>query len=150
MSSKAIGSGITLTSDLYAAFESELAKSESNDCVVRALALAAELDYDRVHSLLKIYGRKPKKGTYDGTVFKTIGYLNEFNPKKFKKFELYQMPAIKTRYVTVGQFCKAYPEGTYYLHRRGHAFVIKDGVVHDWYYGSTTNKSRIISCFKVG
>jgi hypothetical protein len=53
------------------------------------------------------------------------------------------------RYPTVNQFLKAYPTGTYYVTRTGHAFVIKDGVIHDWSRG-TGIRSRIRRAYTKG
>ena len=39
--------------DGYAVSSSILAKSEKNDCVVRACANAFEIDYDQAHSFVK-------------------------------------------------------------------------------------------------
>ena len=48
--------------------ESKIAKSETNDCVVRAFASAFEVSYDYAHKYVADeFGRKPKKGTY-GTI----------------------------------------------------------------------------------
>jgi hypothetical protein len=37
--------------------------------------------------------------------------------------------------ICVSHFVKKHPVGRYYVLVRGHAFCIKDGVVHDWKYG---------------
>ena len=43
---------------------SEIAKGESNDCVVRAVAVAFDTNYDEAHRWVKrAFGRKDKKGT---------------------------------------------------------------------------------------
>ena len=38
-------------------------EGEHNDCVVRAFSIASGKKYGKVHSLLKKYGRKDKRGT---------------------------------------------------------------------------------------
>ena len=48
----------------YSAFDSELAKSEKNDCVVRSVASAAEVTYKAAHDFCKdVFGREDKRGT---------------------------------------------------------------------------------------
>ena len=42
---------------------SEIAKSENNDCFVRALAAATDQDYDTTHEVVRTkFDRKSKKG----------------------------------------------------------------------------------------
>ena len=48
--------------------ESTIAKSERNDCVVRAIASTFGLKYDVAHKFVaNEFGREPRKGTY-GTI----------------------------------------------------------------------------------
>ena len=52
--------------------DSEIAKKENGDCVVRAFASAFEIPYDKAHKYVKEkFGRKDRCGTY-GTVFKLV------------------------------------------------------------------------------
>jgi len=45
--------------------ESVIAKSEANDCVVRAIAAGFDIDYDRAHQFVKdTFGRKDRRGTF--------------------------------------------------------------------------------------
>ena len=45
--------------------QSELAKQENNDCVVRAFMAALDIPYDQAHAWIKKYmKREDKKGTY--------------------------------------------------------------------------------------
>ena len=49
---------------IYQSFNSQLAKEEKNDCVVRSLATAASVDYDVAHEFVKeFFGRINKRGT---------------------------------------------------------------------------------------
>ena len=51
---------------------SVIAKSENNDCVVRAIASAFGIDYDQSHQIVRdTFGRKFGKGTY--------GFVNGMN-----------------------------------------------------------------------
>ena len=62
------------TSDAIIGYEqSELAKSENNDCVVRALASAYDLPYETAHSFVsKRFSRKNRQGT---SIHLVIPYL---------------------------------------------------------------------------
>ena len=65
--------------------ESTIAKSETNDCVVRAFASAFDVTYDRAHKYVaEKFGRKPKKGTY-GTVSKLVKMADDRTTVKYKK-----------------------------------------------------------------
>ena len=45
--------------------DSEIAKGEKNDCVVRAFASSFGISYDKAHSFVgKFFKRQPRKGTY--------------------------------------------------------------------------------------
>ncbi len=51
---------------------SVVAKGEHNDCVVRAIASAFDIDYDRAHQIVRdTFNRKYRQGTY--------GFINGMN-----------------------------------------------------------------------
>ena len=126
--------------------ESPIAKSESNDCVVRAIASSFEIDYDVAHDFVKRkFGRKFRKGTF-GTVgkLKSIQENGEYlNGKRIQIMGIKQQNDLfenldtivtkngvsKCKKTTVGQFSKKFTKGTYFILVRGHAFTIKNGVV---------------------
>ena len=48
----------------YASFDTELARNEKNDCVVRSVASAADITYKTAHNFCKeFFGRTDKRGT---------------------------------------------------------------------------------------
>ena len=132
--------------------ESVIAKSETNDCVVRAFASAFEIPYDRAHKYVKEkFGRKDYCGTY-GTVFKMVELAKkqtQLNHKKIKPigrpktmsyhkvYSLNYTVKVKgkkvNRQMTVGTFIKENPIGTFFVLVDRHAFTIKDGIVHGNY-----------------
>jgi len=137
----------TKTSDAIVGYEqSQLAKTESNDCVVRAWASAFDLPYENAHTIIREqFQRKNRKGT-----MRFNRKMNElslmralFNDKYLKILGKELLPKImyslsydvkvkgttKKRKMTVGTFAKQYSKGTYILSIRGHAFTIKDGTV---------------------
>jgi hypothetical protein len=115
--------------------ESTIAKSEKNDCFVRAVASSFEIPYDDAHSWVKEkFNRENKKGTRwvsskMGTM-STIGHiLNSKSIKTIDKLRSYDSVKMKMKRTTLNQFIKKYPTGTYLLLVRGHAFTLKNGSV---------------------
>ena len=54
---------------VYAKSDSQLAKNEKNDCVVRSIASAANVAYDVAHTFCKeVFNRKDKKGVQGFTI----------------------------------------------------------------------------------
>jgi len=120
--------------------DSILAKSESNDCVVRAFATSFEISYDLAHNKVsEIFERKNKKGTRFFAI--RMNFLSEnnvlINRKKVTPIKndvnlcyYVVVKGAKTlRKMTTAMFLKKYPKGTYIVVVKGHAFTIKDGVV---------------------
>lgn len=108
---------------------------DRNDCSVRALSIAANLPYERAHDLFKAAGRKDGRRTDRAAskrVYRQLGY---------------QLVS-RAWAPTVTQFLAAYPAGRFICHRRGHAFAVVDGVVHDWEHG-TGSRSRVQLAYRV-
>ena len=126
--------------------ESNLAKGETNDCVVRAFASSFEVSYDYAHKYVaNEFGRKPRKGTY-GTASKLVEMADNlfgvngkrvypvghrYNSWMFGSlsYDVKVKGVIKRRNMTVGTFVKQNPKGTFFVIVNRHAFTIKDGVV---------------------
>jgi hypothetical protein len=94
---------------------------ERNDCTVRALKIATGCKYYDAYRFLYNAGRKPNKGFYIEKVLKkSCFYFGcQFTKLSFRK------P------ITLSKFIKNYDKGVFYLRKRGHVFVVKDGIVHD-------------------
>lgn len=127
--------------------ESEIAKGESGDCVVRAFASSFDVSYDFAHKYVaEEFKRQPRRGTFF-TASKMVK-LSECNIKVNGKkifpvgtpsksvlspFSLSYKVKVKgvekERQMTVGTFAKKNPKGTFFVLVKGHAFTIKDGVV---------------------
>jgi hypothetical protein len=124
--------------------DSKIAKGETNDCVVRALASTFDMTYDEAHSIAKEkFGRKDRDGT-SGTIitfqklssakinnknFSIISdsklkypgsprYIKEKNPHK-----------LNTQPIVVRQLLEMYPKGKYFVLISRHAFSLIDGVI---------------------
>ena len=153
---------ISSTEFIKGAKESPLAKSESNDCVVRAIASASEMDYDSAHQFVKEkFKRKNRKGTYG---FGSIMNLMSKNGEKIngKSVEIISeqyntmlyyvtVKGVKTlRNTTTSSFIKRYPKGTYVVTVNRHAFTIKDGVVIGNIEDGKKMKKHIQGVWKIG
>jgi hypothetical protein len=120
----------TATSNAITGYsESTIAKAEKADCVVRAIASASGMTYDKAHAYVaNKFNRKPRKGTFGfapgmNAMCNTKEKLNRKGVKTIT-----DLTNGKSR-MTVGAFANLYDRGTYIIRVTGHAFTIKDGVV---------------------
>ena len=132
---------------------SAIAKEERNDCVVRAIANACDVNYDQAHKYcVETFDRKKGKGTQLFTtllktntemVFDNVGQLSLFEDgvKRTVK-HLGDMPKLggklknpkykhKPVAYTVKEFAQRFNKGNYIISVAKHALAIKDGVVVD-------------------
>ena len=132
---------------------SAIAKTEKNDCAVRAIANACGVNYDQAHKYVAdTFDRKKGKGTQLFTallktntemVFDNVGQLNLFEdgvkrtvkhigdmPKLGGKLK---NPKYKHKPVayTVKEFAQRFNKGNYIVTVAKHALAIKNGVVVD-------------------
>ena len=132
---------------------SEIAKTEKNDCVVRAVANACDVNYAQAHKYVsETFDRKKGKGTTgfrfilkdnEEMVFDEVGQLDLFKqgikrnlkhigdaPKNGGKL---RNPKYKHKPVayTVKEFARVFKKGNYILEVAKHALAVKDGVVVD-------------------
>ena len=122
-----------------------LAKSEKNDCFVRACANAFNITYDVAHGFVaKEFERKAKKGTKNVfSICKALGKVtfDLFQDSLFPVTKEYNLKCVnkpinkeythKRVNYTVKTFCAKYSKGTYIVLVNKHALVIKDGIVID-------------------
>lgn len=87
---------------------------EHRDCTVRALAVAADLTYNRAHRILQIHGRKRKQGLH------TEG-----------KWAIITGSICCRRHGTVRKFVRDFPTGRFIIDVRHHSLAVIDGVIHD-------------------
>ena len=146
--------------------ESVIAKSETNDCVVRAFASAFDVTYDRAHKYVaEKFGRQPKKGTY-GTASKLVKMYDDRTTVNYKKvypvgkrltdtmfgslsYDVKVKGVTKRRNMTVGTFIKKNPKGTFIVLVSRHAFTIKDGVVIGNYEDAVKTKKIMRCAFEI-
>jgi hypothetical protein len=141
--------------------DSSLAKSETNDCVVRAFASAFNLSYDFAHKkVAELFGRKNGQGTYSFSLVMRQMEVQDvrINRKKIKTISkdvnLSYWIKVKgvnvLRSMTTAKFLEDYPKGTYIVTVKGHAFTIKDGVVIGNPEDATQRKKNILGAWKIG
>jgi len=110
--------------------------SDNNNCAVNALAVAFNVSYDQAYEYASsTWGRKHGKGT------RSITLLNDLKSdtvrfgkrsKEVPAVTFYRQPyALVKRKMKLSTFIKTYGQGTYYLLVRGHALVVRDGVLVD-------------------
>tara|TARA_R110000796_G_scaffold232005_1_gene350144 strand:- start:704 stop:1204 length:501 start_codon:yes stop_codon:yes gene_type:complete len=133
--------------------KSVTAKTETKDCVVRAIANACDVNYEQAHELVKLkFKRKKGEGTkqsneilktLDQVTFDQVGQLDLFNDNTVKTFKhLGDMPKLggdlinikykhkKVAY-TVKAFAQKFKHGNYIVLVNKHALAINDGVIID-------------------
>jgi hypothetical protein len=116
-----------------------LAKSEKNDCSVRALSVFYNISYDEAHKIAESYGRKNKGGMFTYQIRKILRTpINRFVGKRIHEEEIkYEgSPTFRAKYITspsvpiiVKIMVEKFPIGTYFVFIKSHVFVLKDGVI---------------------
>ena len=141
--------------------DSTIAKTESNDCVVRAIASSFEMSYDDSHKFVaKIWFRRNREGTrnFVGGLRHMINNKVKINDKLFEtmgneyghvSYEVKVKGQMVKRNMTTGTFIKKYPVGKYLVVVRGHAFSIIDGQVVGNSSDATMKKRVINNAFKI-
>tara|TARA_R110000772_G_scaffold149751_3_gene260436 strand:+ start:648 stop:1148 length:501 start_codon:yes stop_codon:yes gene_type:complete len=131
----------------------QTAKSEKNDCVVRAIANACDVNYSQAHKYVgEVFDRKKGDGVkYFQTImdktnmmrFDEVGQLNMFDEGIVRSIKsLGKMPKFggdlcnpkykhKPVAYTVKAFAQAFNKGKYIVAVNGHALAICAGVVMD-------------------
>ena len=114
--------------------ESKIAKFERRDCVVRALAAFCEISYDVSHKFCKdVFKRRNKQGVY-ATEAQLGVFLKENKNTLFGKevktltnnFTYY---GSTKRQMTLLSFIRKHSKGFYMIFVRGHALVLKNGIL---------------------
>lgn len=106
-------------------------RQEEPDCVVRAIALATGQEWDEVHwdlcTLSHIHCTMPSVNWLWGLYLKACG------------FEKFLLPESCPECITVREFAKRYPRGTYVIGTGTHAVAVISGNWYDaWDSGGET------------
>lgn len=154
-------------------YNSLIELGETNDCVVRSIANAMEVSYDRAHDYAENFlNRKPNRGVRGWELKKMDGNLvlgkkvnrigqvveTSINGTPWKKFggekmlgKWYHIGGGEKKYrrMSVGTFFKNYTKGTYIIVVSNHMFTYKDGVVMGNYSDAFQLKRPIDFAFEV-
>ena len=147
----------------YSSFDSQLAKSEKNDCFVRSIASAADIAYNVAHSFCKeVFGRVDKRGTnsmliatqmlkaetsgldIDGKKFavRVLGKREVRNRYKLKGEVIWRQKTLKS-------FIQTHKIGTYIVTVANHALTVKDGEVLDWSSNSFLPTRKVQAAYEL-
>ena len=150
-------------SEVYAKGNSEIAKNEKNDCVVRSIASAAEVSYKAAHEFCaKVFGRKEKKGV-NGLVLASELLKAQDKGIKIgnKEFEVYGLKKNEVcnkyklhgeeiwRKKTIKSFVQSHPVGTFLVMVANHALCIKDGELLDWDSNKFQPTRKVVSAYRL-
>jgi hypothetical protein len=98
--------------------------NETNDCVVRALSLAFNVEYSKAHELCAQAGREPRRGMFRKQTNVVIKKLSG-NPSA-------EMDTLsRGNRQTLATFARDNAKGKWIVVKRGHAVALIDGVYHD-------------------
>lgn len=105
----------------YQTLRSEaLSHGETNDCAVKAVAIATGTPYSIALDTLAAHGRKRRERTH-------------FNITKAATESLgFELTRVYTKEATVRTVACELGQGSYFVRVRAHILCIKDGVVEDW------------------
>ena len=106
-------------------------RQEEPDCVVQAIAIATDQTWDEVHWDLCVLSHQ--KCTMPSTNWLWGLYLAQHG------FERFLLPESCPECVTVSEFCKRFPDGTYVIGTGSHAVAVVSGNYMDsWDSGDET------------
>lgn len=129
----------------------KLQRSETNDCVVRAIANSAGCTYTEAHNLAKKhYQRRFRKGTHTVSILRKSSELFAelgFQTNNVSWSQFWEGKQAR-KFGTINQFVKANPSGRHFLLVRGHALAVVDGVVYD-NAGRTSGRHRVEIAFSL-
>jgi len=147
----------------YSSFNSELANNEKNDCFVRALAVAADVDYETAHQTAKeIFGREDKKGTNGFMTFKVFDNARKAGlmiGRKVIKADVLGRVDIKNKYKVKGEviwrkktlksFVESHKTGRYIVTVAGHALAVIEGELQDWGNLAYQPTRKVLSAYRI-
>lgn len=105
-------------------------KKEVGDCVIRALAIALDMTWTEVYDDLYLLGREWHDMMSSNEVWGLYLYRHGFEP--------FMLPKTCPQCLTVKEFCKKYPRGTYVIGTGDHAVAVINGDYFDsWDSGNS-------------
>lgn len=106
---------------MYKFYNANPRKRHVNDCTVRAISLAKGVSWDQMYRELSEYAQ------YLAVMPDSVVYIDAYLEEHFKK-----VCGCKNKIrITVGDFVKEHPYGTYLITMSGHITCAIDGVIYD-------------------
>lgn len=103
---------------------------EVGDCVIRAIAIALNRSWESVYDDLYRLGRREHDMMSSNEIWGLYLYQHGFEP--------FLLPEACPKCVTVREFAKRFPRGTYIIGTGTHAVAVVDGDYYDsWDSGNT-------------
>lgn len=120
---------------------------QSNDCSVRAMAAAFDLDYDYTYDMLAAAGRKCAQGF---GIMKWITKNSVDGVLLDRRVEYMHFPAVKgeTR-MNVEKFVREHQTGSYIIRVSKHVACVKDGRILDWMTVEDEGLRCVYTAFKI-
>lgn len=141
-----------------------IALKEKGDCMVRALAAAADVTYNTSHKFCEeVFGRKKNSGTSGETIHAqminaednglTIDNKN-FNVTVLGKEDLCNRYKVKGEVIwrkkTLKSFIESHPVGSYIVLVAEHALTVKDGELIDWNSMKFKPTRKVLNAYRIG
>lgn len=136
--------------------DSKIAKTEKNDCLVKAVASALNEVYDEAHKWCKtVLNRSDRKGAAlsnlkDSTyrIGQTVATFKKLGPNRTKNvYKLKGQEVLRDK--TVKSFIKTNQKGTFIVSVSGHAFTVADGVLIDNIGEEFRPTRKVLAAWKV-
>lgn len=125
--------------------------NENNDCTVRALSNAADIDYSKAHHILSKHGRKDRNGAYFTTMLKAYteaGFkLNSVHGTTHSARHASNESGVRaSRGITLAKILPYLDNGRYIVNTTGHAVAVVNSQIIDTYDNQAGK--RVIAVFK--
>lgn len=121
-------------------------KRTGADCTVKALAAFFDLSYGKAHRTMRKAGRQDRQGSNVYTISKAIEILTGEDCESIKGKFVESTQGQKL--MTLNQFCKANPRGSFYVIVSGHALCVRDGRLIDW-TADSAGRRRVKYAYKL-
>lgn len=127
---------------------------EANDCSVKAVAVACNVEYSVAHAAMKAAGRQDRKGAYPNMIHAAIISLG-YKVVSIRQQEIIQQyPGVHKNLKSVTthhpeRFRKVWENmGTTLIYTIGHISAFKDGKLHDWAVGRAKRATWVVQVVK--
>jgi hypothetical protein len=110
---------------------------EDKDCSVRAFMAVSGMTYEESKAVFEKHGRLENQGTPFEV---TEAVIRSMYPESTRlNMSVDRLMKVTGRPVmTVTEFAKAFKQGKWIVHIKGHALAIIDGTIHDWRFRPAT------------